>query len=235
MKVLRTINPNSNMFQHAYKRLSTVCFDKDYTLHDIKTEYSRAQDLFVANGQARNFFKQTLGLTNHVESQGDIGVSALLLNELSKLAVACGFKKDAEKLLYRSIETHRQSSDSLHELARINDLEMLYQKGYGKKKNFKALRMKKECCKKVLENYEESKRNFMSFNKMPTSIESVATQLAYTYGRIGELLGCNNAVDAIRALNKSRMINLQLGRYRAANSARYKIEDIREFIRSKYW
>lgn len=235
MTILRTISSKSNIFQRAYKSLSTVCLDRSYSLRDIKTEYKDAQDLFVTNGQAHDFFKRTLNLTNYIESQGDTSASKLLINELSKLAIACGFKGEAEKLLYRAIANCRESNDSLHELARIIDLEKLYSSGYSKQKNYKVLRMKKDCCKRVLADYNESKRNFISINKAPTPIECVVAHLAYTYARIGELLGNKNAVDAIRALNKSRTINLQLGRYRAADSAKYTIRDIQEYLKSKYW
>lgn len=234
MKVFNNIGSNNNI-QNAYSELVKVCLSKRAPIKKVKTEYWLTKDLFVKNGQVQDFYDKTLELSQNVEAKGNKNISQLLVNELCKLGMVFKLKENPENLLYKAIKEFRDKNDGFHELARIIDLEELYQHGFRRKDVFRVLRMKKDCCKRILANYDENVRNFASIKRAPTSRESVQAQLAYTYARIGDMLANRNPVDAIRALKKSRDMNMELGRIRAADYASHTIADIKESLRRRYW
>ena len=232
MKVFNNIGSNNNI-QNAYSELVKVCLSKRAPIKKVKTEYWLTKDLFVKNGQVQDFYDKTLELSQNVEAKGNKNISQLLVNELCKLGMVFKLKENPENLLYKAIKEYRDNNDGFHELARIIDLEELYQQGFSRKDVFRVLRMKKDCCKRILANYDENVRNFASIKRVPTSRESVQAQLAYTYARIGDMLANRNPVDAIRALKKSRDLNMELGRIRAADYASHTIADIKESLRRR--
>ena len=234
MKVFNNISSNNNI-QNAYSELVKVCLSKRAPIKKVKTEYWLTKDLFVKNGQVQDFYDKTLELSQNVEAKGNKSISKLLINELCKLSMNFKLKENPENLLHKAIRNYKDNNDGFHELARIIDLEELYQQGFSRKDVFRVLRMKKDCCKRILANYDENVRNFASIQRAPTSRESVQAQLAYTYARIGDMLANRNPVDAIRALKKSRDMNMELGRIRAADYASHTIADIKESLRRWYW
>ena len=234
MKVFSNFG-SSNNIQKAYNELVQVCLSPKIPIRKVKNKYSITQDLFVKNGQVQDFYDKTLELSNHIENQGNKSISKLLINELCKLSMNFKLKENPENLLHKAIRNYKDNNDGFHELARIIDLEELYQQGFSRKDVFRVLRMKKDCCKRILANYDENVKNFASIKRAPTSRESVQAQLAYTYARIGDMLARKNPVDAIRAFEKSQNLNLELGRIRAADYAARTIADIKEYLRRKYW
>lgn len=234
MKVFSNFGFRNNI-QKAYNELAQVCLSQKVPISKVKNKYSITQDLFVKNDQVQDFYDKTLELSNYVENHGNKNISILLVNELCKLSMNFRLKENPENLLYKAIRKHQDNNDGFHELARIIDLELLYQHGFSRKDVFRVLRMKKDCCKRILANYDENVKNFASIRRAPTSRESVQAQLAYTYAKIGDMLARKNAVDAIRALEKSQNLNLELGRIRAADYAAYTIADLKEYLRRKYW
>ena len=235
MKVLNKNILHNNALQNAYNELTKTCLTQNTPIKKVKTEYWITQDFFVKNGQVQDFYDKTLNLSRNVEVQGNKDISKLLVNELCKLGMKFKLKETPEDLLYKAIRNYKKNNDGFHELARIIDLEELYAQGFSRKDVFRVLRMKKDCCKRILANYDENVKNFASIKKTPTSKESVKAQLAYTYSRIGDLLAERNPVDAIRAFAKSRDMNLELGRIRAADYAIRTIADIKSYLRRKYW
>ena len=94
------------------------------------------------------------------------------------------------------------------------------------KKLVKTLNMKKNCCEKILKDYNSNARNFKSLIKIPTSKYYVEAQLATTYCQLAEKVAPNQPDNAIALLQKARMINKKLKRYRAADYNELCIKDI---------
>lgn len=225
MKVLYKSDTVNDIFQRKYNIFSKNCFDKNTSLEKVKFDFYTTQDLFVKSGQVEKFADKTNILCNAIENIGDKNISDLLINELSKLCVNFNLQKSSEKIIYRAIKNCRRNKDGLHELARIIDLEKVYSKN-NDKKLVKTLNMKKNCCEKILENYDCNAKNFRSLIKNPTSKYYVKAQLATTYCRLAEMIAKQHPENAIAMFQKARMINKELRRFRAADYAELCIKDI---------
>lgn len=225
MKVLHKLGSVNDIFQRKYNIFSKNCFDKNTSLEKVKFDFYTTQDLFVKSGQVEEFTNKTNILCNAIENIGNRNISDLLINELSKLCVNFNLQESSEKIIYRAIMNCRKNKDGLHELARIIDLEKIYTKNKNKKL-VKILNMKKNCCEKILKDYNSNARNFRSLIKIPTSKYYVEAQLATTYCQLAEKVAPNQPNNAIALLQKAKMINKKLKRYRAANYNELCIKDI---------
>lgn len=229
MKVIFKAGSQNEIFQKVFDDLRQKCISqKRPSLSKIKDQFVMAQDLYVRSGQVQEFYDKTIKLADEIEANGNFKLSSLLINELCKLGRDFDINTNLENILFRAINNSRRNHDGFHELARITDLEMLYKYSAGKREVYRALGMKKHCCKRIIANYDENVRNFASIHKEPTPIEVVKSLLAYTYSSIGDMLTLTRPIDAIGAYNKSRAINLELGKYRAADYAKLCIRDIKK-------
>ena len=231
MKVLYKLGSVNDIFQKKYNIFSKNCFDKNTSLEKIKFDFYTTQDLFVKSGQVKKFADKTNILCNAIENIGNKNISDLLINELSKLCVNFNLQESSEKIIYRAIMNCRKNKDGLHELARIIDLEKIYTKN-NNKKLVKTLNMKKNCCEKILKDYNNNAKNFKSIIKIPTSKYDVEALLARTYCQLAEKIAPHQPDNAIILLRKSRMINRKLKRYRAADYAEYLIKDIQDKLKT---
>lgn len=229
MKVIRgSVN---DIFQNAYNKFSNKCCNTKISIPEIKNNYITVRDLFIKSGQVQQFCDQTLLLSKNLEQDGKIKLSTLLINELSKLSMAFNLRQAPDEILKEAIQKFKANNDSLHELARIVDLELVYQYSGNRRNLFKVLHQKKNCCKRILANYEESVQNFVSIHRQPTSINDIKAQLAYTYSDLAEMLLRKKPEDAIALYEKSINIQQELGNTRAVNYAVKQIEYIKRYNR----
>lgn len=230
MKVLYKSGTVNDIFQKKYNVFSKSCLSKNTTLEKVKFDFYSMQDLFVKSGQVESFANKTTTLCNAIEHIGNKNISDLLINELSKLCVNFNLHENSEKIIYRAIQNCRRNKDGLHELARIIDLEKVSTKN-NDKDLVKILNMKKNCCEKILKDYNSNAKNFKSIIKIPTSKYDVEALLATTYCQLAEKVAPHQPDNAIILLRKSRMINRKLKRYRAADYAEYFIKDIQDKLK----
>lgn len=224
MKVIKFGSIN-DIFQKKYNDFTLRCLNPNASIPRVKDTYLDVQDLFVRSGQVQDFFDKTLDLSKQLEGRGNTALSTLLVNELSKLCRAFVLRPNSENVFYKAINNFRQNHDSMHELARIIDLEQIYRMNGDRRNLFKVLHMKKNCCKRILANYEESVANFQSIHKMPTPRKNIQIQLGHVYSALGDMLAREKPDDAIAAYEKSIEINKKLGRHRAVDYAIYNIRD----------
>ncbi len=215
----------SDIFQKKYNVFSKNCLDKNTPIQKVKFDFYSMQDLFIKSGQIERFADTTSMLCNVIEKIGNKDISDLLINELCKLCVNFNLHENSNKIIYRAIKNCRRNKDGLHELARIIDLEKISEKN-NDKDLVKILNMKKNCCKKILKDYDSNANNFKSIIRVPTSKYNVEALLATTYCQLAEKVASHQPDNAIILLRKSRMINKKLKRYRAADYAEYSIKDI---------
>ena len=150
MKVIRgSVN---DIFQNAYNKFSKKCCNTKISIPEIKNNYITIRDLFIKSGQVQQFCDQTLLLSKNLEQDGKIKLSTLLINELSKLSMAFNLRQAPDEILKEAIQKFKANNDSLHELARIVDLELVYQYSGNRRNLFKVLNQKKNCCKRILAN-----------------------------------------------------------------------------------
>ena len=125
MKVIR--GSVDEIFQSAYKNFSKNCNSTSISMPEIKENYREVRDLFVKSGQVQQFYDKTLELSKQIDSCGNSNICTLLLNELSKFCMSFKLRETPESILERTIVRFRENNDSLHELARIVDLEEVCQ------------------------------------------------------------------------------------------------------------
>lgn len=226
MKVNCTSGLIDDFVQRNYNNFSKRCLEGRASLVSARNDFYKYRDDFAKKGLIQDFFDKTLSLSNQIEKTGNTSLSSLLLNELCKLFQSFNLKGTPEKILFKAIENCQKNHDGLHELARINDLENFYRFTGNDRDLIKILHRKKNCCKKILIDYDRNAQNFKSLIKAPTSKEEVKAQLAFAYSSLGNVLAEKHPVDAITLFQKSKMINEKIGRYKAAHYAELCIRDI---------
>lgn len=223
MNIIGTLGSRANIFQNAYSGLNKLCHMNHTSIRVVKNDFCAVQDLFIKNGHTQEFYDRTLKLTDEMEAKGKTSVSKLLLNELCKLSMNFRLRDNPEKILYKAISTYNKNGDGFHELARINDLQNLYKQGYSQQDYFKVLRMKKNCCKKILKDYEGNVVRFASVSRPPTSIDGVKHQLAHTFSQIALLLSDTKPKDATNALLMSKQLYEEIGKFDVAQIIQKRI------------
>ncbi len=197
--------------QKSFGRFKDSCLDTNVPIRDVKTQYVRTLRKFINQKKVQEFYDRTKLLSVDAEQKGDTKLSSLLINELGKLSTQFKLRDNPENILHKAVSVCRQSDDGMHELARLGDLEKLYMRTCEDDKLFNVLKAKVDCCKKILQNYQEYAEHFSSVSKKPTSPNSIKTQLSYTYAALADMLAQTNHNEAIRLLDKSIDINLELG------------------------
>lgn len=232
MKLICTNIPKNELIQKSYNTFYKNCLDGNASVAQIRHEFHCVQKMYVKNGQVQDFFDKTSTLCDKVEQNGNKSLGTLLVNELSKLCEKFKIKGTPENVLYRAIANSRRNHDGLHELARIINLENIYKYSNNRKDIFKVLRMKKDCCKRILADYNTNAQNFLSIRKAPTTERQVKIQLAYTYSSLAEMLANRHPDDAIALFERAEKINRELGRSKAADYANFCIKDIKN---GRFW
>ena len=200
------IGTSEEFVQQAYKKFSTYCLNSRVDVIMARQDFKDVGDLFVKTNELESFCDKTIELSRELRENGNLRLSDILINELSKLCLSFSNYNRAEELLLVAIRNCQNKNDSLHELARLIDLEKLYKETNNRKALFQILGMKKACCKKILNNYEDSVSNYDSILKNPTSKKSVEIQLAFTYSALAEMLERRKPEDALRMYQKVREI-----------------------------
>ena len=226
MKVLKNIGSANDIFKKTYSDFSHQCTN-GVALRDLKDDYNKMQDLFISTHQVDVFCAKVAELANQLKAEGKTNISDFLINQIGKLCMRFRMNDKAEYLLNIAIKNSRENNDGLHELARLMDLEALYKENGVRKDLFRILREKKECCKKILENYEEQVKNFHSINRKPTSKEAVQIQLAYTYSDLAYMLERRKPNDAIKLYEKTCNIYDSLGHEKEVKYLQEKIRRIK--------
>ena len=89
-------------------------------------------------------------------------------------------------------------------------------------------KQKKECCKRVIADYEQNVKNYDSILKKPTPKEGVQTQLAFTYSDLAHMLERRKPQDAVNLYTKSKNIYEGLGKERETAYLTERIRRLQE-------
>lgn len=226
MKVIK-IGSAENIFQQTYNDFCATCRQKSPELANIRDKFHELRDLFISRNQVDELCDSTIELSSQLHKEGIPDISSLLLNELSKICVQFNLHDKAERLLCIAINNSRQNNDGLHELARIIDLERIYKFSGNRRGMFQILSQKKECCKKIIENYEENLANFRTIHRKPTSKKDVQIQLAFTYSDLAGMIERRKPIDALKLYEKSKQIYIDLGAKKEVAYLKEKIRRVR--------
>ena len=225
MKVLLKLGSQENFIQKAYTDFSRRCLDSIPEYNKTKSDFRYLGDLFIHEKKTDDFCEKTVELSRQKNEKGKSGLGDLLINELSKLCLRLRLPH-VEVYLKTALENSRKKSDGLHELARLTDLEYLYKNSHNRKALFAILRQKKDCCKKVIENYDDNVANYASIHRGATSKDKVKTQLAFTYSDLAGILERKKPEDAINLYEKSKDIYIELGQQRESDYLKERIRRI---------
>ena len=205
MKLLLKMGKQSDIFQSAYANFSRRCLRPNPEILSAKSDYIEIRDMFVHGGMVEDFCNRTVKLSDELKLNGNGRLSDLLINELSKLCVNFNMHAKAEELLHIALENSRKK----------NDL-------------FNILKQKKECCKRVIADYEQNVKNYDSILKKPTPKEGVQTQLAFTYSDLAHMLERRKPQDAVNLYTKSKNIYEGLGKERETAYLTERIRRLQE-------
>ncbi len=228
---LGKIGTKEEFVQKAYSKFSARCLKSGTDVMGAKQDFREIGDMFVRTNDLDNFCDRTIKLSEQLKTEGNARLSDLLINELSKMCITFNKPQRAKELLSLAIENSRRKNDGLHELARLIDLEKIYKEANDRKSLINILGQKKECCKRVIKNYEENAANYDSILKAPTPKEGVQVQLAFTYSDLAGMLERRKPQDAIRMYEKSKEIYSGLNRTREAEYLEKRINRMREKYR----
>lgn len=227
MKVLITLGnlgTKKDYITKMYDKFSTRCLGSVPDIMSTKRDFREIGDLFIHNGEIDHLSEQTIKLSEQLQGGGNSRLGDLLINELGKLFVKTNNPDKAAEILKIALENCRRKNDELHELARLIDLEKIYKSTNDRKSLFYVLSRKKDCCKRIVEHYEESVKNYDSIVKIPTSKQKVSVQLAFTYSDLAGMLERRKPHDALKMYKKAREIYERLNLSREAAFLTKKID-----------
>lgn len=204
--VLGKIGSKEEFVQNAYKRFSARCLNTGADVLSAKRDFKEIGDFFIRTNELDNLCERTIQLSEKLTRDGNTRLSDLLINELSKMCVNSNKTQRAKEILNLAIENSRRKNDGLHELARLIDLEKVCKEAKDKKALLNVLGQKKDCCKKVIKNYDEYAVNYDSILKAPTSKDKVQIQLAFAYSDLAGMIERRKPQDAIKMYEKSKEI-----------------------------
>lgn len=229
MKVVFKANCSNDIFKEVYNNFSQKCLDGNSSVKNVRRNFYSVKALFVKNGQVQDFFDRTTQLCEEIEKKGHQKISDLLINELSKLCRLFAIRGNVEKIFCKAIDNCQRNKDGFHELARINDLEDFYRCENRKKDLLRVLARKKNCCKRIIKDYDENLRNFRTIARSPTTIEEIKTQLGRVCIEMADMLTFNRPDDAIALYKKAIEVNSELKLYNAICYAKHRIKDIEKY------
>ncbi len=229
MKVLPKIILQEDVYHKTFNDFIKRCMTSHTELTGAKKDFMQVKDLFVRGHQLEDFCDRTTQLSEQLKSNGKQTLSDLLINELGKLCLSFRLNDNAEKFLNMSIENFRAKKDGLHELARLTDLEYMYKFTRNRRGIFDILNRKKECCKRIINNYEENVENFQSLHIKPASKSNVQIQLAFAYSDIAKMIERKKPDNAIILYEKAKKIYEDLGRKKEIAYLEEKLRRMRTY------
>lgn len=231
MKLLVTLGKlgtKDEFVQGVYSKFSSRCLKSRADILSARQDFHEIGDMFLRKNELDNFCDKTIKLSEQLKREGNTRLSDLLINELSKMCMSFNKPKMAKELLNLAIENSRKKNDGLHELARLIDLEKLYKETNDKKALMNILGQKKDCCKRIIKNYEENAANYDSILKTPTPKEGVQVQLAFAYSDLAGMIEKRKPQDAIKMYEKSKEIYRGLNRTKEIEYLERKISKMQE-------
>jgi len=210
MNTIIRLGTNIPNYKQIYSNFSQRCLTNNPDFKQVKGEFIGIKNTFLSHRQTDSFCTNTLKLAQTLIDNGNEKLANVLINEIGKIYLSMRKYGDAERLIRYSLEYSRSVNDRLHVLARLNDLEEIFRAQKNRKRIFGVLRDKKECLKEIIADYDGSVKNFQTIFRPPTSLESVKTQLAYTYSGISDMLWYRSPENSLRAVQKSKQIYEEL-------------------------
>ena len=233
MKIMPPSSIQQPIIKNQYRIFRRSCFSKNKEPIEIKNEFIRLNFEYRKFGMIETFLFETQKLTDRLIKSGKLNIANILINELGKIYFKIGNIELAEKNIKESLRISTLFNDTLHMLARFTDLEKIYRLTNNKYELIKTLKLKKDCAKEIIKDYENSTRNFRSLIKTPTSLESVKIQLAYTYNDLADLLMYKKPKDSIKMLEKALEIYTEIGSDNEAKYIKKKILTIKAKLENK--
>lgn len=224
MKVPVVSTSHQEAINSMFSSFVRNCIGKTKNNMQLKDEFLTLNRNYTQSGLGNTFLYKSERLSGHLLKSGNLKLANIFINELGKIYLRIGNPELAEKTIIKSIKISQLLNDDLHVIARYNDLEYLYKAIDDKKKLFKLLQMKKDCAKKIINNYEKSVKNFNSLMREPTSLESVKKQLAFTYNDMADLLFNKKPKDSLKMVEKAKQIYEELGQQKEVNFLTIKIQ-----------
>lgn len=225
MKVLNS-GLQDDIFHKAYGEFSRLCMTPGTNIETAKNSFVRTRDLFIRKHRVEEFCDRTFELSEKLKEKGNNSLSTLFVSELGKTCQSFQLYEQAEALFNIAIENYQKSKDGLHELARLVDLENMYKRLRYRRGLFNVLNRKKDCCKRIINNYDENALHFESVHIKPTSKTNVQVQLAFTYSNLAEMLERRKPENAIKLYQKAKDIYEELGREREVAYLKKRLKDI---------
>ncbi len=213
MKVLK-LGLQDDISHKAYGEFSRLCLTPGTDVRTAKDSFVRTRDLFIRQHRIEEFCDRTFELSERLKKKGNTSLSTLFISELGKMCQSFRLYEQAEALLNIAIENYQKNKDGLHELARLVDLENMYKFLNYRRGTFDVLKRKKDCCKRILNNYDENAAHFESLHVKPTSKTNVQIQLAFTYSTLARMLERTKPENAIALYQKAKKIYEEIGRTR---------------------
>lgn len=225
MKVLNS-GLQDDIFHKAYGEFSRLCLTPGTDIGVAKDSFVRTRNLFIRKHRVEEFCDRTFELSEKLKEKGNTSLSSLFVSELGKTCRSFRLYEQAEALLNIAIENYQKSKDGLHELARLVDLEDMYKLLNYRRGLFDVLNRKKECCKRVIANYDENAAHFESVHIKPTPKTNVQVQLAFTYSTLAQMLERRKPENAIKLYQKAKNIYEELGREQEVAYLKKRLKDL---------
>ena len=174
------------------------------------SQLSQYEKKYAKLGCSTNFAQMLYSFAQILKKQGLTDLAGIILSNLIKLP----FIKPQVKEMYinSTLEIYRESGDSLHALARLVDLKILYKQTKQNHKYMQTLFDEEAELRKICANFKTAKQNFRTYSRINSLQSTYELELAKVRVDISKMLLNKNPKKAEALLNKARATFIKAGR-----------------------
>lgn len=202
-----------------------VLNSKKHNVGDFVCCLSRFEKRYKKNRQAESYAKNLFSFAELLSKNGVKDYVGIIYSALMKMP----FIQPQAKELYASkaLEYARNQGDSIHALARLVDLKILYKQTKQNRKYTQTLFEEEKELIKICSNFRGAKENYRTCSREHSPLRKYELQLAKTRVDIAKVLLKSNPNRAAALLNKARKIFEQEGREKEVKFVDMMLDEIK--------
>lgn len=217
---ITNLNNNFKLFRNYISKGGQT--KPDYFASQIK----QYENKYKKAGLLNNFAETIFVFAKSMEEKGIKELSGIIYSKLMKMP---GLNLEAkEKYALQALYYARTQQDSIHVLARLYDLKMLYKETKQQKMFLKTLFLEEQELRKICANFKNTKKKYKTVSRNTGTKVDYKLQLAKTRVDIAKYSMRSNPQIAVAVLRKARNTFVKQNRQKEVEFVDTMLKEIAE-------
>lgn len=197
-QIPKTLSPTLERFskyiQHNREQVDTQIFAE---------EFGKIQKNFLKAKQRDTFCTEAEVLAERMLAEKQNEFASIILSSLCKLTQF--IPEQLENFAWQGYEVAKRNGDTVHMMARLNDLRKIYYRKPDKLHLYlKVLFKLEKCLKELTTNYETTVNSYNTIFRQPANKKDYELMLAHVRTELGKLIKRKQPTDAAEKLLAAR-------------------------------